>query len=556
MAQASRSFRRLGVALAGLGLLAGFWAWSGQLRSSLTTDASSPSVAVLPLRNLSEFPEESDYLADGITQAVITRLTQVGVRTTPWETARRFRDSPDTTDEIARALNVETVVVGTFQLRDARLLTTLSLVDAASGLQSWTDAFEEDYEDLFAVQRRIAAGVAAGLKPELTGDEELVLAADESTDLDAYDAYLQGAHLLQAGDQESTDVALQYFSRAVELDPNLVEAHVGIGAVHSARYYNGWGGGVRNLDLAEAAYDTALRLDPASMRARRGLQIVYWERGSSESILLQGQEAVRLGQPDDVEMLVARGIAFGMAGLRDRGLSILRQAIELDPLNQAAHFYSTVYATEAGEYEEGVRIGTLSLERFGDDPAVHTQIGLCHQMLGHVERALDHYDRAIRTIDAAPRSALFHVVRSLLYEGALLAHTGSRDLATAAWKRGLELTTEQLRVDPENVRMRLYRAALHGLLGDRRAMMADESRVLAGSDLNALELTYLAAVHARLGEPRRAVAVLQRQLQAGRLAPWRLYLPILAPELLESPELDRFREDFEALERRLRARYR
>ncbi len=197
--------------LVAVGALTGLWRWWSTASGELVSNGQVPSVAVLPLKNLSQNPEDSDYLADGITQAVVTKLTQVGLRVTPWDTALRFPDTGQSPEEIARALNVEAVLIGTFQLAGDRLLTTLSLVDAETGLQSWADEFEEPYEDLFAVQRRIAVGAAASLNVELTGETETLLATPESTSVEAYDAYLQGADLLRAGDLESTEVAFPVF---------------------------------------------------------------------------------------------------------------------------------------------------------------------------------------------------------------------------------------------------------------------------------------------------------------------------------------------------------
>lgn len=163
---------------------------------------------------------------------------------------------------------MDTVLVGTFELRGDRVLTTLSLVEADSGLVSWADEFEEPYEDLFGVQRRIAASVAASLELELSGEQEVVLARPESTSVAAYDAYLQGGHLLLEGDAESADVAFLYFTRALELDPRLADAHVGLEGVYHQRFVHGWGGGVGNLARAEGSFEAALALDPGSRLSR------------------------------------------------------------------------------------------------------------------------------------------------------------------------------------------------------------------------------------------------------------------------------------------------
>ncbi len=261
--------RRIGLAaFAVAALVAALAFWPDRSFGPFTE--GPPSVAVLPLTNISDDPLESDYLADGISQAVATKLTQVGLRVTPWETSRRYRDSNYGADTIARELNVDAVLVGTFQIAGDEILTNLSLVDAESGFQSWADIIVEPHDDIFRMQLRIATGVAASLKQALTGEEEEALAVPESRSVDAYDFYLQGAHVMQEGEQEATDVAFQYFRRAVELDPSLAEAHVGLGAVYASRYWFGWGGGLTNLDQAAASYEKAIQLNPASGALRKG----------------------------------------------------------------------------------------------------------------------------------------------------------------------------------------------------------------------------------------------------------------------------------------------
>ena len=94
-----------------------------------------PSVAVLPFKNVSDDPLESDYLAEGITRAVITKLTQAGLQVTPWETARRYGDRIPPVERIARELNAGAVLMGTIELVEDRIVTTLSLVDAKTGFQ-------------------------------------------------------------------------------------------------------------------------------------------------------------------------------------------------------------------------------------------------------------------------------------------------------------------------------------------------------------------------------------------------------------------------------------
>ena len=218
-------------------------------------------MVVLPLRNVSEDPEETLHVSDGITRAVIFRLTQAGLRVTPWDTALRFRDDRDA-QEIASVLNVDAVLTGDVMIDDTRLVTTLALVEAESGLQTWTEQFEEPGGDIFEVQTRIASGAARSLRLELTGETETLLAEPESTSVEAYELYLEGAGYLLEGNADSAEIARRYFERAIAIDPALAEAHVGLGAVYIESHLNGWGGGPANVDLAEQSYRRALARDP------------------------------------------------------------------------------------------------------------------------------------------------------------------------------------------------------------------------------------------------------------------------------------------------------
>ena len=507
------------------------------------------SVAVLPLRNLSADPLDSDYLAEGISRAVTTKLTQAGLRVTPWDTARRYGESPERAEVIARELNVDAALVGTFELAGSRILTTLSLVDAESGLQFWADEFEEPNEDVFQVQRRIALGAARSLKRELTGEEEEALAEPESESADAYDRYLQGAHLFQEGGEEATEVAYQYFTRALELDPGLAEAHVGLGAVHYARYYFGWGG-LASLDQAEASYERALERDPRLMRARRGLIIVNYFKGRSEACLAQGELAARFGQPDDVETLLTRGTAYNFGGLFDRAAPLLRRALAIDPVNAEAH-YQVIGYFWLEEPERAIETGNAYFRRFGEDGEIHMYVAWAHQLRGDYESARRHYQMALGLGSATGDMPL----EAFFFAGILHERLGEREQAEAIWRRGVDLIEPRLEAHPDNVRLRLLLASFHGLLGDEARFRAEEQRALS-EPLNAFELYFPAVVHARLGETERAIELLRRSVRGGLAEPtWEVYFPVAFTPSLQSEAFNTLLEEYQALQKRLRDRY-
>ena len=504
------------------------------------------SVAVLPLRNLSQDPMESDYLAEGISQAVITKLTQAGLRVTPWETARRYGHASEPAEDIARELNVDTVLVGTFQLSGDRILTTLSLVEGKSGLQSWADEFEQPYQDIFRMQREIAMGAATSLKKKLTGEEEELLATPESRSVDAYDFYMQGAHIIQEGGEEATNIAFEYFTRAVELDPNLAEAHVGLGAAYVERYFYGWGG-LSSLDNAEASYQTALQLNPASMRARRGLIQVHSFRGQKEACLIQGQLAARSNRADNWEALLVRADAYAYGGLPDRAPPLYRRVIEMDPLNQGAHWQVTMAFHMAGAFEETIEAGNAYLRRFGDDALVHAHLGSSHQLVGNDERAREHHEKALEFTPA-------HFL-TLYYGGLFFEEAGERERAEQVWQRGVKLVEAELEAHPDHALLRFVLASFYSLRGERESALAEEKQALTGN-VNGIGLVMLAAVRAKLGETDRAAELLRRALRQGGLPHvWKVLFEAASVPPPRSADFDQFVEEYEAEEQRLRELY-
>jgi TolB-like protein len=495
--------------------------------------------------NLSADPLESDYLADGIAQAVAARLTQAGFRVIPWDTARRYRDAEQGADAIARELTVDAVLVGTFQLSEDEILLNLSLVDAETGFQSWADIIIEPYENVFEMQLTIARSVASSLKQTLTGEEEKALASAESRSTEAYDLYLQGSYLMMEDSEEATNIALEYFQRARDLDPDFVDAQVGVGAVHETRFSNSWGG-LEDLDRARSSYEAALRLNPASIRARQGLIHVDFERGSSESCLSRAREATRFGAASDVDVLLARAEAYQLCGLPDLSLPLLDRVLEVDPRNQAALWRRVISLTWSGDHSRAVEVGREYLESFGDDPEIHLWAGVSQHLTGNAERAWNHYRKAIEWEGGDPRAVY---LAGFLFDG-----DQQPERARELWKRGVELALSGLEENPERIRLRLWLACFYGLL-HRNEFRIEEERALGESDLNVYELRYLAIVHAWRGDEARAVAILRDAIRRGRLdSTWRVSFDA-ASVSWENEAFAPFVREYEELEDRLRRTY-
>ena len=178
-------------------------------------------IAVLPFENLSDEPLESDHIASGLSRILIDRLTAVGLRVRQWTSVQQYAERGNQPSFVSLDMGTDAVLAGTFRMVDEAILVDLKLyVD--NGFQLvWSQRFEGSYENLVAFQQQLVFASAERLKGRL-GDEDRDRLEDEvSSSVDAYDAYLSGVHIFRATDEGAASDALDWFQRAVALDPDL-----------------------------------------------------------------------------------------------------------------------------------------------------------------------------------------------------------------------------------------------------------------------------------------------------------------------------------------------
>jgi tetratricopeptide (TPR) repeat protein len=448
---------------------------------------------------------------------------------------------------------------GRFETDGERLMVAVELVEGATGLISWSDGFEGSFADVFQIQTWIAQGVAANLGQRLTPDVATILARAESSSESAYDFYLQGADHLQEGNHEAVGIAFNFFTQAITVDPRLAEAHVGLGAVYLERFWNGWGGGTGNLTLATASFRQALLLDPASVRAQRGLNLAAWYRGRGDAHLAFARDAARQGK-DDIETLLARAEVFTTDGPEDLAEPILDRVIAFDPANQSAawHFITVYFNTR--RFAHAAHAADDYIRRFGHEPFIYQFAAGAHEQLGDLAAAEDRFERATRPLmqfSMEPGIATADELIALLKAGAFHARHGQPVRARALWQRGVRLTKNALALDPESVGLHLYLASFHAVLGDRAALEREEAtaRMLAeAADLNPWELRHLAEAHALAGNPRRAIEILQNALRGGRFFA-RTAMTAVTPSLEQADGFDQLVREYDAAEDERRRLY-
>jgi len=482
------------------------WA-TGIIRSHKPeTKQSFSSVAVLPLKSVGENPSDGEYLADGISEALITKLTQLpNLRVIPWMTAQRYKDSSKSLQDTAKEMHVDAVITGSLRKSGDRIGVNVSLVDAESGLQYWSDEFEEQLADIFTVQRAIAVGAATKLKGRLTSGQEQTLGRAASVSAEAYEYYLRGKVALKRLNKESNDLAFELFQKARKLDFDLAGAHAGMGRVQFYRYYYGWGD-LTNLDEAETDYQRALSLNPASGDAYRGLADCNWQRGRGEDVLKLAEPAAALGV-ENPDILLARAWVYDFGGLDDKATTLYLRLIDIDPANEEANYRLHANYFESGRFREAIETGNSYLRKFGDKARVHTRLGAAYHCLGDPKQAETHYKTGLRL---APDD--FGVYTDL---GVLYKQAGQTEKARLTWVQGVKVAQQLLDANPLNARIRTSLARLYGHLGERQRLLKEEERVLREQPGNATLLVYLGIARAALGETDRAIEYYRRALFSG-----------------------------------------
>jgi TolB-like protein len=291
------------------------------------------SVAVLPFESLSADRDDA-YITAGIHEEILNQLVQLGsLSAISRTTMMRYADSSKSIPEIARELNVESVIEGSVRRAGNRVLVTVQLIDPETDLHLWSESYERDLTDVFAIQADIATNVARELEVELSAPEQEQLAREAPTDSqEAYELYLAAVGMAESA---TSDVqgTIERLERAVELDPEFFDAWVAKAGAHSvASGISSDAQGQR--DAAVAAASRAIELDPASGTGHAVLAFALTTQGDWSRAHEEFERARALGVTEPYSAAYSTQLmAVGdFAGARD----LLQAGLAVDPMNDAA----------------------------------------------------------------------------------------------------------------------------------------------------------------------------------------------------------------------------
>ena len=295
--------------------------------------ARGKSLAVLPFLNPSGDPQ-IEYIADGITESVINSLSQLsGVRVVPRSVAFRYKGLQADPATVGLALNARTILTGRIVRQGDVLNIQAELVDTTTESQLWGEQFRQKTADLIVVQEEIAWQISESLRLKLTGEQKKKLRRRATVNPDAYQEYLRGRYHWNNFSQDSLKRARDHFERAIEFDPSYALAYAGLGDAFGAMAYYGFVAPGEGFPRAGAAARRAVELDPdlADAHVTLGIERLFWawDWPAAEREL---QTAIRLN-PKLALAHSVYGLVLGTCGRHEEAKEHVLQARELDPLS-------------------------------------------------------------------------------------------------------------------------------------------------------------------------------------------------------------------------------
>jgi TolB-like protein/Tfp pilus assembly protein PilF len=291
------------------------------------------SLAVLPLANLSGDPQQ-EYLADGITDALITELSRIkAIKVISRTSVMQYKSTQKPLPQIGQELRVDGVIEGAVQHLGEQLRLTVQLIDAATDAHMWAESYERSFQDVLSLQGEVAQAIARQIETELTQEESARMIHPRPVHPEAYEAYLKGMFHWYRVSIAHVDLALGYFQRALEIDPNCALAHVGISNVWMLRGDTGFVPPSDAIPRARSAALKALELDPSLAESHWVLANLIatfdWDLAAGDR---EYRRAIELGPNSAVAHFMYADFLISMKRTQD-WQSEIKRALELDPLN-------------------------------------------------------------------------------------------------------------------------------------------------------------------------------------------------------------------------------
>jgi len=336
------------------------------------------SIAILPFKNMSADPEQ-DYFCEGLAEELINSLTQIKeLRVVARTSAFSFKGKEIDIREIGRKLDVKTVLEGSVRKSGSRLRITAQLINIVDGFHLWSERFDRELTDIFAIQDEISAAIMEKLKLEFLHEEEEGMVKRYTQDFEIYNLYLKGLYWRRTLDVDRVKKSIECFKQIIEKDSDYAPAHAALGYAYLALSSYGPVSSGDVYPEAKRSARKAIELDDELVEAHEALAAVHiyfeWDWESAKNHL---KKALELNPG-------YAWIYFHLANIYlwqeefDNAVAALEKVIDLDPLNVAAHRNLGEVYLYAGKLDKAAEVLGRAIEMDSDFVFTHTLLGFVH----------------------------------------------------------------------------------------------------------------------------------------------------------------------------------
>jgi len=543
---------------------------------------SQKSIAVLPFENLSE-DKANAYFADGIQDEILTRLSKIAdLKVISRTSTQHYKSAPENLPEIARQLGVAHILEGRVQKSGDAVRVNVQLIKAVNDSHLWADTFDRKLSDIFSVESEVAKAIAEQLRAHLSGREEQEIAAKPTDNPEAYDAYLRGlAYTLKTATTPANALGAQkYLREAVRLDPKFalswallsyidsrgylteslqptvalreearqaaetaltLQPNLGEAVLAKGAYYYFC---LKDYDSAVRYFEQARQFLPNSSRIPESLAYVARRRGQWDGCEAYFIEAERL-DPRNVYLLTQHAYSYICLRRFPEALRKLDQILNITPDDVDTLATKAGIAQAEGDLPRAAALLAPLHPNADDASALETQV---YQAI--LERRPAQIIPRLKEILAKPDPALGFTngeLRFLL--GWAQEVVGDHAAAQESWRHARSELESFLKEQPENDLLIGILALTNMGLGDKAAALALAERAMAVTSIEKdaadgpMPIEILARVAARMGEPDRAIAALQKLLSIPYEGALAANVPLTPALLRLDPMFDPLRND-------------
>jgi len=347
-----------------------------------------PSIAVLPLENLSGDPEH-EHFSDGLTEEIITALSKIPkMFVIARNSTFTYKGKPVKVQQVAEELGVRYVLEGMVRIAGDRMRITVQLIDAMTGNHLWAERYDRELKDIFALQDDITKEVMTALQVKLTTGEQARVYGKGTDKLEAYLKLLQGREHYRRGTKEDNILARRIFEEVIALDPKYAIAYRFLSGTHHADLAFGTSKSpkqsiARAIELAKRA----IAIDDSLAEAHGFLGFLYTLTGQYEKGIEEAERAVAL-DPNSADAHIHLGAVLHNAGRREEAIPIIKRAIRLNPIAPAMYFVvlGRTYRS-LGRYEEAIEACKNAVQRNPDFLFAHVILAATYSLTGKQEQA-------------------------------------------------------------------------------------------------------------------------------------------------------------------------